>query len=83
MLLKVQGVRDYFGIPKVIQHPPEAQEKAKGVMGYFKESTYILDCFLLYKHQNYSIHPSCECGCGCVCVCVCVGVGVCMCGGGE
>ena len=44
MLLKVQGVRDYFGIPKVIQHPPEAQEKAKGVMGYFKESTCILVC---------------------------------------
>jgi YidC/Oxa1 family membrane protein insertase len=38
LLLKMKKVRSFFGIPQMIQHPPEAQEQSKGFMGYFKES---------------------------------------------
>ena len=42
-LLRVEGVRSFFGIPQMIKHPPEPQEERKGgVMNYFKDSTFIV-----------------------------------------
>ena len=38
LLLKIEKVRSFFGIPPIVSHPPEAQEKSKGITGFFKES---------------------------------------------
>ena len=53
MLLKVGRVRSFFtfGIPQMVQHPPEAQEQGKGFTGYFKES---INC-VCYIHKPLSL----------------------------